>query len=310
MEFDCYIKRYNGYVIIIEAGTKITDELYEKVKQHKHVYAHQSERERYRAYCEKNAIVEPETQLPAHDTAVEDYRRLGAILNSPMRLKEKIDRTYHISCTLMQEYFEGGTRTLPLEGLETVVHALLHLTAKHDKLESFTAVMPDEYSADAHSVNVAIFAMFLGRHLNLTVSQLEALSLAAILHDIGKNEIDKKVLDKNDVLDNDEFEMVQTHPAEGEKIARENKINDMRILEAIKYHHEKLDGTGYPEGLRGNMIPQFAQILGICDIFDALTTERTFRGKYSSYDALHLMAKEMHEKLNLNYIKTFISQLR
>ena len=93
-------------------------------------------------------------------------------------------------------------------------------------------------------------------------------------------------------------------------IASKNMVRVKNVLSGIMYHHENLDGSGYPEGLKGKDIPIFAQIIGICDAFDALTTDTVYRSKYSSFDALMLMHNEMRHHFSQAYIKTFIQLLR
>jgi HD-GYP domain-containing protein (c-di-GMP phosphodiesterase class II) len=146
----------------------------------------------------------------------------------------------------------------------------------------------------------------LAKELNMTQHQLYAISLAALLHDIGNCAIQQDVLKKSTTLTLDEFELVQTHVKYSVMIAKSFGINDSKILTAIKSHHEKLDGSGYPERLEGNQIPVMAQIIAVCDIFDALTTDRSYRKKYSSFDALMLMKTTMHKQLNSRFIKHLI----
>ena len=309
IDFDCYIKRFNDYVIIIEAGTQITAELLEKVMAVKKVYVHKGQRKAYKEYIHKHSPDESSESDEELEKPLKACKSLPAILQSDRPRDEQIRVVYKISCDIMHYYYEHGNEALPLEGVDAVMDALLKLIQKFDTLSSFTSVMPERYAVQSHAVNVTIFAIFLGRSLKLSLLDLKALALAGLLHDIGKCVVDKAILDKDDALSSDEFELVKAHSVASMESAREMKVNDARVLDAIKYHHEKLDGTGYPEGVKGKKIPNFAQILGICDTFDALTTERTFRGSYSSFEALSLMKREMAHQLNVKYINAFISLL-
>jgi HD-GYP domain-containing protein (c-di-GMP phosphodiesterase class II) len=86
-------------------------------------------------------------------------------------------------------------------------------------------------------------------------------------------------------------------------------IKDRLILDGIKHHHERLDGSGYPDGLKIKRISEFGQILAVCDVFDALITVKPYRGAYSTFNALKLMRKEYKDRLNVKYINIFIKLL-
>lgn len=107
-------------------------------------------------------------------------------------------------------------------------------------------------------------------------------------------------------MDEQEFNLIQTHSEVGVEILQKNGVTTPKILDAVLYHHEKLNGQGYPKGLRGKQIPKFASIIGMCDVFDALTTRRTYRVNYSSYEALLLMKQQMAHQFDEHYSDTFI----
>jgi len=140
-------------------------------------------------------------------------------------------------------------------------------------------------------------------------SELIDLAYAGLMHDIGKIRIDQMLLLKPSSLDDHEYELVQNHSGYGVEILQNNGIENQKILDAIRHHHEKLDGKGYPNQLRGKRIPKFARIIGMCDVFDALTTRRTYRMSYTSYEALILMKQEMADQFDPYYSETFIRLL-
>jgi HD-GYP domain-containing protein (c-di-GMP phosphodiesterase class II) len=102
---------------------------------------------------------------------------------------------------------------------------------------------------------------------------------------------------------------MKTHPEEGYKIAKQLGITNEKILNGIRYHHEKYDGSGYPQRLRKNMISQYAQIISICDVFDALTTKRSYKDALSTFDALKLMKEKFKTELNMDIVVHFIRYL-
>jgi HD-GYP domain-containing protein (c-di-GMP phosphodiesterase class II) len=103
---------------------------------------------------------------------------------------------------------------------------------------------------------------------------------------------------------------MKKHPVYGHEIAITMGITDNRILTGIRHHHEKMYGGGYPDNLSGEAISQFARIIGICDVFDALTTKRSYKDPMSSFEALKLMKDTMKEHLDVEMINSFIRMLR
>ncbi len=311
LDFDCYIKRFNGYVIIIEAGTEITESLMEKIRKHSYIYVGKSQVELYQAYSVKKVQSEADHAGDMKCDFDEFFRRLADDMEACANLDEKMALLYPAAVDMMACYFGTQSEELPLKYIEQYSDALITLLEEHTyDLEDFLVYMPDQYTDASHNVNVSLLSVLLGKELRLSNLQLKELAIAGILHDIGKLKIDQKILQKDVKLESDEFEVIQEHPVLSVEIAKYNGMVNPKVLQAIRYHHEKLDGSGYPEGISGNHIPLMAQILGTCDIFDALTTDRVFRARYSSFEALKLMKTEMAHQLNLKHVDTFIKLLK
>jgi len=185
------------------------------------------------------------------------------------------------------------------EGLETLLpkcEALLAILVDALKAQTLHAkhlirVTRTKQSPTSHAVDVLFFALLLGHALKLEKTALLDLCLAALLHDIGQCNIAHCITNKEGKLSESEFEVMKRHVLYGcENLRNHPRINGT-ILNAIRHHHEKNDGTGYPDGLKGESIPLYARILTITDIFAALTTERGFGKKYRSLEAIeHLRA--------------------
>jgi HD-GYP domain-containing protein (c-di-GMP phosphodiesterase class II) len=308
--FDCYIKRYKGYVIVIKAGTILTEELLEKMKRHQNFYVEQVQREPFNGYRREHA--------PEDDGLVEveeggdcSVAELSGELEQAKEAEERIGVLYRAGMTLLRRCFAAGDEILPVEELQQYAGYLAAYIAEEEyRLEQFLRQMPATYTEVSHSLNVGILSGILGRVLHMSRRQLEDIVLAGLLHDIGKMRIPNEILLKDAGLEPDEFERMEKHPVYSAEIVRKNRIVGAQILSGIRHHHEKLDGNGYPDGLSGNRIPLTAQLIGICDVFDALTTDRTYRAAYSSYEALKLMKREMHDQLTTKYIDRLIMLLK
>ena len=136
-----------------------------------------------------------------------------------------------------------------------------------------------------HCERLATLGMQLGLKIGMSREQVEALRVAGIVHDVGKVAVPDSVLLKAGPLTPQEILIIQRHPVEGEHICSPLK-SLRRVLPIIRHHHERMDGSGYPDGLRGDAIPLAARILQVVDIYDALTTDRPYREAFSAEEAL------------------------
>lgn len=125
-----------------------------------------------------------------------------------------------------------------------------------------------------HSLNVSKYAVLLGKELNLGISELNILQIGGLLHDIGKIYIPSNILSKSTRLTNDEFEVIKKHTTIGDSLIPNENYDEIKKI--IRNHHERIDGKGYPDGLKGNEISYFAKIICIADSFDAMTSKRSY----------------------------------
>lgn len=127
-----------------------------------------------------------------------------------------------------------------------------------------------------HSRRVTEYSVEIGKEMNLNDNELEMLEYMAVLHDIGKIGVKDSILNKTAPLNDEEYEVIKGHPVIGAKILESSK-SLKSLVNGVKYHHEKYDGTGYGEGLKGEEIPLGARIIAIADAYDAMTTDRPYR---------------------------------
>lgn len=148
-----------------------------------------------------------------------------------------------------------------------------------------------------HTQRVAELSLLIGRELRLPPERLRVLSQAAMLHDIGKIGIPDSILNKPGPLTDEEFQVIKEHPVRGHQI-----IKDVRSLQqeigGVRHHHERLDGSGYPDGLAGDAIPLEARIIAVADVLDALTSARSYRGPWTLERALTLLDQEAGSTLD------------
>jgi HD superfamily phosphodiesterase len=166
----------------------------------------------------------------------------------------------------------------------------------------------DEYTC-GHSLRVAHYATMLGRKIGLPPLDLQMLQWSALLHDVGKIGIRDAVLKKEGKLTDEEFAHIKEHPVRSHKVVQQ--VPQLAgALDGVMHHHERYDGSGYPAGLKGEEIPLQARIIQIADVFDALTSNRSYRKAFDWKKALHIMADEAGKTIDPNLRATFDRLIR
>ena len=190
-------------------------------------------------------------------------------------------------------------KPVDVQELRTRVRSLLRVKQLTDELESTESIMTmlghivearDPYT-EGHCQRLAEYAKALGIALGVDASDLDTLARGAVLHDVGKIALPDTVLLKPGRLNADELALMQEHPIVGDNLCRTVRSLD-RVRPIVRWHHERQDGRGYPDRLRGDEIPLLPQVVAVVDVFDALTTSRPYRGALSATEAYDIMLKE------------------
>ncbi|MEO8484633.1 MAG: HD domain-containing phosphohydrolase [Acidobacteriota bacterium] len=192
------------------------------------------------------------------------------------------------------------TKPIDQPELKARVRSLMQIKRFTDDLDSAEAVLRslalmievrDEYT-EGHCQRLARYATELGAKLDLSDEDLMALGRGGYFHDIGKIALPDSILLKPGPLTADEFEKVKEHPVVGDRLCGDLRALN-RVRSIVRHHHERLDGSGYPDGLAGDQIPLLAQMIGVVDVYDAMTTNRPYRAARSSEEALAELAREV-----------------
>lgn len=141
----------------------------------------------------------------------------------------------------------------------------------------------------AHSVNVAVLACIIGFGMKMNEQSLEQLVMAGLLHDLGKLMIPSEILNKTTRLTNEEYEIMKTHSTLSYEIIKERWDISSQVKAAVLYHHENVDGSGYPNGIDGDSMTLFTKILHVADVYDALVSRRPYKCPYSPYEACEFL---------------------
>jgi putative nucleotidyltransferase with HDIG domain len=175
---------------------------------------------------------------------------------------------------------------------------------KADLLEQLGSALEarDPYT-HGHSRRVARHAATMARRMGLSRAEIARIRTAAAIHDVGKVETPREVLAKPGRLTDEEFEVIRRHPVDGARMVA--ALGDPALTEMVRHHHERLDGGGYPDGLRGNEIPLGARIIAVADTFDAITSARPYRPAKAHKMALDILRAESGSQLDRDAVEAF-----
>ncbi len=207
----------------------------------------------------------------------------------------EVKPTENVGMTAIPIYV-SPKKTLAVKEIEAIISSVENYSRYSQELtlKSLSAALDarDKYTA-GHSLRVAEIALLIARTLNIfSDEELQTLELGCVLHDIGKIGIPEDILFKAENLSKVEFEIIKQHPIIGYEILK-NSVYFEQILPIVRSHHERLNGTGYPDGLSGDEIPTLVRITSIADVYDAMTSNRVYRSGLSSERALSTMEEEV-----------------
>lgn len=226
--------------------------------------------------------------------------------DTPISLKFEI--VQDLTAETMNNLFHGEVDTQMLKSVNVLLDDTIDMIL-HEKsaIKAMLDVTSYDYYTYTHCVNVSLYTLGFGAYLNIEKEKLLLLGKAALLHDLGKKDIPNEIVNKNGALTDEEFKIMQQHPSFSVNILKKMGETNHILLDTIEQHHEKLNGTGYPYGLKQAEINSFAQIVAIADIFDALTTKRSYKNALKTYEALDIMYNEMKDELNVTLLNEFIT---
>jgi len=228
-----------------------------------------------------------------------------------LKLNQQPTAIYEKASSVLNDFFANPETLSNYEASKEIVDDMIETILEDNfTIKSLMDIATHDYYTHTHSINVSIYALSLGAYMQMQPETLSKLGEAALLHDLGKSKIDTAILNKNGKLTDKEFSEIKRHPDYGYKIGLSLGISNKNILDGIRHHHEKVDGSGYPSGLKGKEIPMFARIIGICDIFDALTSRRSYKEAMSTFDAIKMMKLKMNNHVDVKLLDKMIRMFR
>lgn len=292
LDFELYLKVRNQYVLFRAAHLAFNERTRSELLSNKvhTLYLKREARRHYLRYVE---------------------RHLTSILREPTLTEErKAQLVYDTSTNLLQDVLEKPTSSENIKRATTVANNTVSFILRgRDSFRHLVAMTSYDYRTYTHSVNVCLYTVALAEAAGYRdQSDLNEIGVGALLHDIGKSKIDTTILNKRGPLTPQEYDVMKNHPIWGVELLRETSLIPEVAYEIVLHHHEKMDGSGYPDHLAAEDMHQYARLSVIADVFDALTTRRPYKEAIPSYQALEMMGK-MGGVFDVSLYKDFVQLL-
>lgn len=235
-------------------------------------------------------------QAPAGDRKPERRFALHEEIQRVQRLPARAKKTVAL---IFEDSRKGNVLRLA-EAIELVEEIIQSVSRNSGALLSLSRLRSEDDHTYLHSVAVSALMIALGRQMDMDGGTLKSLGLAGLLHDVGKMAIPDEIINKPGKLTAKEFDLVKTHARRGLEMLKPEPGLDDVVLDVCLHHHERMDGTGYPDQLSGASLSLHARMAAVCDVYDALTSDCSYRRAYSPADAI----RKMTEVQDVHFDKT------
>lgn len=234
-------------------------------------------------------------------TSIYDKAKIN---NFRQRYVQKVDEITHV----IKEIGRGSS--VNISHIKNISKHIIHdFSTLSDVINYLHLVRPlDDYTY-SHSLNVSLMSIIIAKWMNFTEEQIDEVAIAGLLHDLGKTKVSQKLLSKPGKLCAEEFEEIKKHTILGYMMV-ENVIDiSPEIKYAVLMHHEKIDGSGYPTGATENQIPLYAKIIAVADIYDAMTSNRSYREKRCPFEVIKEFEMQTFGKLDTQVLSVFLRNI-
>jgi len=220
---------------------------------------------------------------------------------------EKSGALYQVATNITEELLENPRSGKHIERASAWIgNTVNHVLKNENTFSSLFEVTTHDYHTYTHSINMSVIGLLFGKYLSLNQHELDCLGTGMLLHDIGKVVIHPEIINKTGRLTKEEFSEIKKHPKAGVEILEKRSNIDPLCLKIVAQHHENHDGTGYPNGLAGSDIHLFGSISRIIDVYDAMTSNRSYAIAKRPFAAMAEMKTEMPGCFNEELLKEFI----
>ena len=228
------------------------------------------------------------------------------VLTASVPSEEKAGLLYSHAEFLVEKAFSEHPSVPDIElGIKLVRSAASQFAEDEVSIHQLVSIFSKDYHTFTHSVQVSFLAMAFGTYLGWIKGEVADIGAGALFHDVGKNGIDERILNKPGSLSSLEFDTVRKHSRLGyDRLKKSQKLSPAQ-LDIVLHHHEDVSGGGYPDGLKGKAIHKYSKVVRIADCYDALTTKRCYKDAVSQAEALRIMKDDMHGSFDPYYLDAF-----
>lgn len=290
INFDLFIKTDGNFVLYKNRNLRVTPDDFNRLTDHdvETLYIHNKDKKNYKNYLEGN---------------IEQF------LNSEdVPIQRKAEALYESAVNVIEDVFANPRSGETIKRSKEIIgHTVDFILTAPESFSNLLKIRKYDYYTYTHSVNVCTFLVSLSQELGITDKQtLLEVGEGGLLHDLGKSQISPKIINKPGKLNKAEWELMQKHPEIGVEIGKETRDISAVSLSIIGQHHEKRSGKGYPRGLKSGELNRFANMASIVDVYDALTTNRSYSPARTPVQAFKILIsekEEFDEKTLLTFIK-------
>ena len=290
LDFDVYLKLGKGSVLYREANLPFGKDEWNRLKESKvkEILIVGRDRKKYMNYVEEHL-----------DKIISD---------ESVPSNKKAELVYDTSTEIVIDILEnpGSSENIRRSG-KLISNTLNYILSDESAFKYLISVVSYDYYTYTHSVNVGIYSIALGSESGIKdEEELHSLGWGAILHDVGKSKVSYEIVSKDGPLSEEEFFQMKKHPEYGYELLMETAQLPKVSYSAVLEHHEKANGKGYPKGITLKDIGYFGRITAIADVFDAITTRRSYKPALNTFKALYIM-KSIEGQFDPQLFKTFVS---
>ncbi len=292
MKVEDEIFNYNGKVVLLGKGSVLDENKIEKLKKFNS--------------GENKIYVLPETRKHLIDKKVKldaNSQKIFEAETGYTNIRQKTDEM------LLEVRFSNKISNEKVHSLQDDVINQLNTTNLVDIFNLINAPRPVEEYFQRHCVNVGLINGLMGKWLNYSKDDINELVLAGLMHDVGKTKIPQEILNAPRKLTPEEFELIKMHPVYSFELLSESGMFSNRVLNAARHHHEKIDQSGYPDGLPDFKISDFAKITSISDVYDAMVSSRSYKDSCNPLIVLTQFANNEFKGFDKKFLSAFIRKM-
>jgi len=299
----------------IQAEKVIGFDLFLQTDQHEH--------DRYVLYCAEKSVVKSEkinellrNRVQKLYIRKEDHKKFLAyaestltylINNSAVDLKTKSLVVYDVAKNIVLDIFDDPRSGEQMQRSKGWVSNAVDMVMKNKgAFSSMINVLTYDYYTYTHSVNVSVLGLLFSKYVGLSYKEMNILGTGLLLHDIGKTQIGHDIVNKNGRLSDEEYKAIKSHVEHGVGILQSRPEIEKESILPVMQHHERFDGKGYPRGIKTNDIHPYGRIAKIVDVYDAITTRRSYSEARGPFVALKLMKEDMAGSFDEQLFRSFI----